>query len=120
MRTYKEALIDRMQTFKTEKIGEQEPSEMLPIVLSQFILSMSAILTWQASSQIDSESPLASEIMAAFSGNDLLNHTALHSHLHGFLSWLLSQQIEDEYWYRTISLAEKWNEYAEMKRKERE
>lgn len=114
MKTYREALKDGMEAIEIKKDGEQEPTKVLPICLSEFICSIGAILTWQATTQLDSEVPTAAEIMAVFSGVNNLQHAILHAHTNRFLSWLLDQQIEDDdnEWDGVESLAGKWNEFA--------
>ena len=117
MRTYREALKDCLT-----EIDLNNGKKLLPIGFPYFVCSLCGLLVWQASAMIGSESPSAAEVEAILFGKNLLYSTLLHNHLWQFLNWLMNEPAEDDDvndWDGPQTLAEKWNEFAELQRKER-
>ena len=125
MTTYKEALQQSLETFKTDEIeyddpvtGEhikQESRDALPICFNQFIMNMCSILIRVADDLFDLdvgdiqfgsgekifegrpiEQPKAIDYASVFSGADLPRCVMLLFKSQGFIEWLINQEVKDD------------------------
>lgn len=127
--TYREALTDSMQTWKTEdiviggEIVQKGGKEMLSMSFPYFIKNMAGILAGVVfNNKPEYHLTEFIETVSNTSGSleRLPLETTISVTLVGFMQWLLSQEIEEEdeiiekMWYDYPSLVEKWNEYFGM------
>ena len=113
---YREALTNAINT-----VALDNGKKILPMAFPYFLKNLCALLVWDASVISGKEDFTVPEAIYVLSGKDLLAGGILYSHLYSFLEWLLDEEIEDGNldWDSIESLSEKWNEFAEIQKKER-
>lgn len=144
--TNKEAFIKSLDKIKADEIRDEETGEVLekkceffPITFQYFLKSMTAVLVGCLEQMLKADYPdmtigenkvsgkapkeiTAAHYMQVLIGDDLMRGMSLTLQLQGFLEWWLEQEADmeniEKMWYDYDSLAEKWNQYAEIRRKE--
>ena len=128
----KDCIKNGCETFTSGKITA------LPITLAEFMRNMAILLVIDADQRLHLDYPditIAGEkrsgkaieettipdILHVLKGDDLMRSTSQFTQFHGFIKWYLEQEAdeneEDEkMWWFVESIAEKWNEYAGMKK----
>lgn len=145
--TNKEALAQALEPFETEEIRDADTGEvltparkMLPLTLPWFIKHMAALLVYcaemslatdfpdmtidgQKTSGKSVERPSFVDYFRVLHGDDLMRAIPLNLQLQGFLEWWLEQEAKTDNlgdnWCDFETIAENWNEYANIRREER-
>ena len=136
-KTYREAIKESLDKFKTEKIEiddfVQEENEILPLCFGYFCKSISAILNVVITQMCKEDYPnvdigshkyngkqkkdvSAKDVLDVLVANDFIRNMQITQLLQGFFVWLLDEPASyeniGEMWYDTNVVGKKWNEYV--------
>lgn len=138
--TYREAIKESLDKVK---LSEEEGSgEMLPIIAHLLVMNTSALLVHCADNLLKTNYPTANidmgggkakknvtstDIINVLNQNDLMRSLTIGTQFHGFLTWILDQEVNTDFdfengsvWYDFVSICKKWNEYASMRMEKEE
>ena len=136
-KTYREAIKESLDKFKTERIElddfVQEENEILPLCFGYFCKSISAILNVVITQMCKEDYPnveigshkyngkqkkdvSAKDVLDVLVANDFIRNMQITQLLQGFFVWLLDEPASyeniGEMWYDTNVVGKKWNEYV--------